>query len=243
LFWRCNTIKLSKNKNLRIKNNDKWIISENPTCEIIDETGEEFIFKNKNGIKSKINKELIIANQIEVKGNQLLLTNSMYHRYIVESERIKSKERFDQLFNENKKIIFKNKKMVLTQPEFFFLRPSYLVSGSSLGPSFGYSLGTLFESVESGNHYHLESFLGHRNLYLISLRGSILTGSFCSIFWSETSKELIALRNKESLLLPHSFGELLCQFRQQMKEENTQKIDFQEVVLQNLLVKIKKLDK
>ena len=225
---------------MRLLDNDKWFISENPICEIIDETNKEFIFQNKNGIKSQINKEIVTNNKIEIKGNQLLLTNSMYNRFIVEQQRVKSKEQFDQLFNENKKIIFQNKKMVLTQPEFFFLRPRNLVSGSSIGPAFGFSLGTLIESFESGNHYHLESFLDYRNLYLISLRGSMFSGSFSSTFWSESTKEIISFKSKESLLLPHSFSEILSQFRLQMKEENIQKIDFQEVALQNLLLKIKK---
>ena len=60
-------------------NVDNWLISSNPTCEVIDETREEFIFQNRNGIRSQIKKEILLANEIEIQGNQLVLTNSMYN--------------------------------------------------------------------------------------------------------------------------------------------------------------------
>lgn len=216
-------------------NVDKWLISSNPTCEIINETNEEFIFQNRNGIKSQIKKEILLANEIEIQGNQLVLTNSMYNYYIVEPERIKSKERFNQLFLENRTTIFQHKELILTRPEFYFLRPSTFTSGSSFGPAFNFCLGALIKSIKSGNHYHLDSFLGHQNLFLVSVRGSLLSGSFCTSFWSETEKDIITFNSHESQLLPNSFSEIVSKFRELMKEEVKIEIDFQSEALHLLL--------
>ena len=214
---------------------EKWIISSNPTCEIINETKEEFIFQNRNGIKSQIKKEILIANEIEIQGNQLELTNSMYNYYIVEPERIKSKERFNQLFLENRTIIFQHKELILSRPEFYFLQPSSFTSGRTLGPVFSFCLGTLIESIKSGSHYHIDSFLGHQNLFLVSVRGSLLSGTFCSTFWSETENEIITFNSHESQLLPYSFSEIVSNYRELMKEEIKIEIDFQVEALQLLL--------
>ena len=223
-----------RNSNQFVLDIEKWIISSNPTCEIINETREEYIFQNRNGIKSQIKKEILLANEIEIQGNQLVLTNSMYNYYIVEPERIKSKERFNQLFLENRTIIFQHKELILDRPEFYFLRPSSFTSGSTLGPVFSFCLGTLIESIKSGSHYHIDSLLGHQNLFLVSVRGS-LSGSFCTAFWSEAEKEIITFNSHESQLLPDSFGDIVSNYRELMKEEIKIEIDFQVESLQLLL--------
>ena len=216
-------------------NVDNWLISSNPTCEVINETREEFIFQNRNGIRSQIKKEILLANEIEIQGNQLVLTNSMYNYYIVEPERIKSKQRFNQLFLENRTTIFQYNKLILTRPEFYFLRASSFTSGSSFGPAFNFCLGTLIKSIKSGNHYHLDSFMGHQNLFLISVRGSLLSGTFCSTFWSETKNEIITFNSQESQLLPDSYSEIVSKFRELLKEEIKIEIDFQSEALHLLL--------
>ena len=232
-----------RNSNQFVVDIEKWIISSNPTCEIINETTEEFIFQNRNGIKSQIKKEILLANEIEIQGNQLLLTNSMYNFYIVEPERIKSKEQFNKLFLENRTIIFQQKELILARPEFYFLRPNSFACGSSLGPAFNFCLGTLIESIKSGSHYRLDSFLGHQNLFLVSVKGSLLSGSFCSTFWSETEKEIITFNSQESQLLPDSFSEIVSKFRELMKEKIKIEIDFQVEALQLLLAESTKTKK
>jgi hypothetical protein len=229
-------IKLRNSKKLKL-DSEKWLISNNPICEIIEVKENEILFQNRNGIKAIINSSILEANDIEIQGNQLFLTKSMYERYIVKPEIEKSNERFNKLFQENSKIIFQNKELVFAHAEFYLLRPNCFFNGSSLGAAFNFCLGTLFESIKSGNHYHLDSFLGYRNLFLVSLKGSLLSGSFCSTFWSETEKEIISFNSQESQLLPDSFNEILVQFRKDMKEEIKIEIDFHEKALQLLIAK------
>jgi hypothetical protein len=229
-------INLRNLKTLKL-DSEKWMISNNPICEIIEEKENEILFQNKNGIKAIINSSILEANEIEIQGNQLFLTKSMYERYIVKPKIEKSNERFNKLFQENRKIVFQNKELIFAHAEFYLLRPNCFFSGSSLGPAFNFCLGTLIESIKSGKHYHLDSFLGHQNLFLVSVKGSLLSGSFCSTFWSEKENEIITFNSHESQLLPDSFNKILVQFGKDMKEEIKIEIDFQEEALQLLLAK------
>jgi hypothetical protein len=59
---------------------------------------------------------------------------------------------------------------------------------------FKYSLGSLFESFESGNHYYYDEINGHKELFLVSMASSPLSGSvFKALFWSDHEKQLLRL--------------------------------------------------
>jgi hypothetical protein len=128
----------------------------------------------------------------------------------------------------------------LSKPEYYHLRPDLLQSGGSFVGGFGYSLGTLFDSFKSGNHFYFDEVGVYKKLYLISMAGSVLSGVNNTMFWSDDINEIVNFNSNDSPL-PKPFAHSLMEF-EKMVRGTLANIDCQDKVVEQLIKEINKLN-
>ena len=214
---------------------EKWVISESRICNIIGEEDAHYLIENKYKQVVKILVSLIHANNLKIIDNQIELSESLYKIYFLDQIRNDANKRMNDLFNENKELIFSNKQIVLSKAEYYLLRPSLLTSGGAhIGGSI-YTLGALFEAIENGTHIYFEKLEGFKKLHLISITGSPLSGSISALFWSDETHKFV--HSREINDNPAVNFSLLSEFR---KLQNIPyNIDFADMAMEQLLNEIK----
>jgi hypothetical protein len=140
----------------------------------------------------------------------------------------------NDLFNENKELIFSNRLIVISKAEYYLLRPTLLTSGGGhIGGSI-YTLGALFESIENGTHIYFEKLEGFKKLHLIRITGSPLSGRISALFWSDETHKFV--HSREINDNPAVNFSLLSEFR---KLQNIPyNIDFADMAMEQLLNEI-----
>jgi len=213
---------------------EKWIMTSNPTCKIIGETQDHYTLENSSKRKINIPKSIIQDNHLEILDNQVNLGKVVYYNYFKKNTSLESSQRMDKLFSKHFEDILRNRKVVLKKPEYFLLRPTPLTSGGMFTQGFTYALGSLVESIESGNHTRFEEFYGHRDLYLLKCSGSELSGSFWAIFWSDYSSKIVEFSSRKGHSLPMSYISLLKDFKSKVTGVEI-RIDFQDEAMEQLI--------
>lgn len=177
---------------------------------------------------------LIHANNLKIIDNQIELSESLYKIYFLDQIRNDANKRMNDLFNENKELIFSNRQIVLSKVEYYLLRPTLLTSGGAhIGGSI-YTLGALFEAMENGTHICFEKLEGFKKLHLISITGSPLSGSISALFWSDETHKFV--HSREINDNPAVNFSLLSEFR---KLQNIPyNIDFADIAMEQLLNEI-----
>lgn len=216
---------------------DKWQITDNPKCQIIEEIDDDYLLENISGFRFRINKSIVTDNHLDIVNGSVTFPESVYEYYI-KRERDKSKKRMDEMFYENRNLIFANRNLVLTKPEYYLMRPRLLTSGAAYLGGFDYTLGGLIESFNSGNHFYFDQFSGYKKMFLIHMSGSPLSGCHASAFWSDENKEVIWFGVGQGEGLPSPFFATLKKFRAMVSGIDV-RIDFQDIALENLISEIK----
>ena len=213
---------------------EKWVISESRFCNVIGEEDAHYLLENKYKQVVKILVSLIHANNLKIIDNQIELSESLYKIYFLDQIRNAANKRMNDLFNENKELIFSNRQIVIGKAEYYLLRPTLLTSGGAhIGGSI-YTLGALFEAIENGTHIYLELLEGFKKLHLISITGSPLSGSISALFWSDETHKF--LHSREINDNPAVNFSLLSQFR---KLQNIPyNIDFADIAMEQLINEI-----
>ena len=213
---------------------EKWVISESRFCNVIGEEDAHYLLENKYKQVVKILISLVHANNLKIIDNQIELSESLYKIYFLDQIRNDANNRMNNLFNENKELIFSNRQIVLSKAEYYLLKPSLLTSGGAHIGGYIYTLGALFEAIENGTHIYFEILEGFKKLYLISITGSPLSGSISALFWSDETHKFV--HSREINDNPAVNFSLLSQFR---KLQNIPyNIDFADIAMEQLINEI-----
>jgi hypothetical protein len=146
-------------------------------------------------------------------------------------------KKMNDLFNKNISSIFKSKNLILNRPEYYYLTPNYLVSGAAYIGGFSFCLGALLETFSPEHQIFPPNFEPFKNLYLINLSGSPLSGSFSANFWNPNSEEVVCLGSNTGIILPNTFIEYFEAF-QKKSFSGLEIYDFQDLVIEQLLKEI-----
>jgi hypothetical protein len=214
---------------------EKWVISENRICNIIGEENAHYLIENKYKQVVKIHISLISDNNLKIIDNQIELTESLYKIHFSDQIRNTANKRMNDLFDENKELIFSNRQIVISKAEYYLLRPGLLVSGGSFIGGSIYTLGAVFEAIENRTHVYFEKLEGFKKLHLISITGSPLSGRLSALFWSDETHQFV--HSREINDNPALSLSLLSEFR---KISNIPyEVDFADVAMEQLLNEIK----
>jgi len=219
---------------------NRWLISDNPTCQILSQDENYIEIQNNNNLRTKIPQSIIHDNHLQIIDGKVVLSKSVYKYWVVDPERKMSKERLAELFRQNGELIFRNKEVVLKRAEYYLLRPDMLLSGAAYSGGFSYSLGALIESMNSGQHFFFEEFGGFKKMYLISTSGSPLSGGHTSIFWCAEENRLIQFRTGEGPGLPKPFLDSYRRFTEMVNPGSQLSIDFEDQAIEQLIKELKK---
>lgn len=219
---------------------NEWTITKNTNCKILEDIGLNYKIQNKNGLSALIPKAILKVNHIEIVDSQVQLSENLYQHYMVKPNSENSLSSFETIFNRNTNVIFNNRNIILNKAEYFLLKPKLLTSGGSMGGSFNYCLGSLIEAWEYSNKLNYENVLEHKNLYLISVSGSPLSGNHICTFWSDDENRLITLELKE-VQGENSFIDKLKTLKKSINSYGSYSIDFQDVAIKNLLTEIESI--
>ena len=183
-----------------------WKIDEGfGYCKIVDRSEDLMLLENDYRDRFWFREDLIHSNEIPIVNNRLVLPETLYEYWFLKDFRRESKEALDQLYEQHAALIFHNRDLVLSKAEYYLLKPSALKSGFAYSGGRNYSLGKLFESIESGNHIYYPEFKGYKKLYLVSMSASPLSGHVSkAVFWSDETREFVKLDSTTTL--PDGFG-------------------------------------
>ena len=184
----------------------KWELNEvDRKCKIIEVTEGNILFENKDHDRFFIPESLIEANELKIIDNTVDLSIGLYENWFLKKNKAKSQEIFEKLYSKYSSEIFKNRTLVMNNPEYYLLRPKSLTSGFIYGSGISYNLGKLFESFESGNHVYYDDFCGYKKMYLVSMAASPLSGTlFRVVFWSDYTNEFVHFNSESNF--PKNFG-------------------------------------
>lgn len=198
----------------------RWNLQKgNYACKIVGEREDDYQLQDVNNLLNWIPKATIRDNAYEIVGDELTLSEGVYAKWITDPIEVQSNNRFRSLFYAYKDLLFANRQTVLSRWEYYSLSPDRLQSGAAYIGGFHYSLGALFEAFEEkvpGVYY--ERFAEHKELYLVALSGSPLSGSHNSLFWSDEHQKFPKLCSYGQNL-PEGFYGSYCKFKDAVKHE------------------------
>ena len=152
-------------------------------------------------------------------GDEVTLSASVYAKWITSPRVQASYARSQELYSKHRELLFRHRALVLSRAEYYLLAPRALTSGAAYMGGFNYSLGALFEAMEQKSAgLYFEELAGHRELYLVSLSGSPLSGIHRSHFWSE-EQGFLSL-NSTDRRLPGGFMSTLRAFKAELGQSS-----------------------
>ena len=192
----------------------RWNLQKgNYACKIIGEREDDYLLLDANNLVSPVPKATIRDNAYEIVGDEVTLSEGVYAKWITGPPELRSYNRFQSLYWDHKELLFANRQILLSRGEYYFLSPECLRSGAAYIGGFHYSLGALFEAFEEkvpGVYY--EKFAGHKEMYLVALSGSPLSGTHNSLFWSDEQQQFPEI-GSYGRNLPGGFYGSFCEFK------------------------------
>ena len=166
---------------------NRWSLNTNDyRCQIIGEQGDDYLLLDANALLTPVPKSIIHDNHFEIQGDLLTLSAGVYVHWVTAPRVQASYARTQELYAKHRELLFRNRALILSRAEYYLLAPRALTSGAAYMGGFNYSLGALFEAMEQkAAGVYFEELAGYRDLYLVSLSGSPLSGIHRSYFWSE----------------------------------------------------------
>jgi hypothetical protein len=144
--------------------------------------------------------------------------------------------RTQELYAKHRELLFRHRALVLSRAEYFLLAPRALSSGAAYMGGFNYSLGALFEAMEQKTSgVYFEELGEHRDLYLVSLSGSPLSGVCSYLFWSE-EQGFLSLTSSDCRL-PGGFLAGIRAFKAVVAQANVG-FTYQDEALEQLLMEL-----
>ena len=97
---------------------EKWVISESSFCKIIGEENAHYLIENKYKQVAIIHVSVISDNNLKMIDNQIELSESLYKIHFSDQIRNTANKRMNDLFDENKELIFSNRQIVISKAEY-----------------------------------------------------------------------------------------------------------------------------
>lgn len=212
----------------------KWFVSSDRTCELLEEHEKHFYIKNKNGLKVKLPKKIFEANNLAFSENTVELPEGLYEHFIRSEAKRVDEEKFNAVFKQRVSDLFTNSILVLKEPEYFLLRPHLLESTGVYLGAYNISVGSLLKAWETDTDFYFDSIQDKEDLFLMAVRGSVLTNRYTSIFWCRSNRSVISY-SSNVFALPNGFHFYLSKFKALIRPEINYTLDFQYVALMDLL--------
>jgi len=180
----------------------RWSLNRsNYTCQIVGEREADYLLLDANTLVTWVPKATIRDNAYEIVGDEVRLSAGVYANWITLPRVYQFQNRLQELFMAHRELLFRNRARVLSRAEYYLLYPDLLRSGGAYIGGFRYSLGTLLEAMEEkAPGVYFEEFAGHRDLYLVCLSGSPLSGMHHSLFWSDELQQFLKIDSSQSRL-------------------------------------------
>jgi hypothetical protein len=217
---------------------ERWMISKNPRCQIVGEDENAYTIVNANGIRGLILKELVRANKLPIKGNQLRLTAGLYEECLVKPYKKQSANSLSAIFRTHAGHIIRNRALVYQRAEYFLLHLPQLHCSLAYTGNYPYGLGALLEAWEYLPDFHFDEFGGYEDMYLVSVSGSPLSGNHSTIFWSAAQNELLYFDSKSPHKLPLPLNHYVKLFHQELIQRYPYHFDLNDVAMELLLHEI-----
>ena len=219
---------------------ERWNIATDRRCSIFAELENHYAITNKNGWKADLSKTLFDSNELRVVGEFIDLPAGLYNKLFVESKLSSVGVEFNLMFNKVAAQIFANGTLVLTDAEYFLLKPEML---QSLDPYMGavqLSLGSILQAWSTDDELHFPSFAGKTDLFLIAVSGSVLTNRHSASFWCRSGGRVYSFASSKHPL-EKGFSFYYKKFKKLETEAPAFKIDLQDQALKALLDEIKNI--
>ena len=213
---------------------EKWMISTERRCKVVEESSTHYTVQNKNGIRVDLPKHLLTANQLSIQNGMVELTEGLYDTLIKDKVHTASDQAFNTLFQKNASLLFQHANQILTKPEYFLLKPDLLMSFALYQGAFYTSLGALVHAWVQDEDLYFKSFGDKDDLFLVAVSGSLLTNRYSATFWCRSTGELLNY-NSQNHPLPKGFKYYFEKFKALNRADLSIKIDFQHEALQALL--------
>ena len=199
---------------------NRWSLNTNDyRCQIIGEQGDDYLLLDANALLTPVPKSIIHDNHFEIQGDLLTLSAGVYVHWVTAPRVQASYARTQELYAKHRELLFRNRALILNRAEYYLLAPRALTSGAAYMGGFNYSLGALFEAMEQKSAgVYFEELAGYRDLYLVSLSGSPLSGIHRSHFWSE-EQGFLSLSSTDCRL-PGGFMSTLRAFKAELGQSS-----------------------
>ncbi len=159
-------------------------------------TGENtdfYTLVDTNGISVQLAKDIFESKHYNENSEQIVLSETLYNHYFaVQLQKIADDAEFR--FNHQFANVLANKELILSVPEYFLIRSFMLASGDTIRSSGRYCIGALLEAWQLSDNLVLPTEQG--KLHMISISGSMLSGSFSGVAWSFEKNDLVTITNK-----------------------------------------------
>jgi hypothetical protein len=218
----------------------RWTLATDRRCSISAESENAYTITNKNGWKADLSKTLFDSNELSVVGEFIELPAGLYNKLFVESTLANEGVEFNLMFNKVAAQIFAKGSLVLTEAEYFLLKPEML---QSLDPYMGavqLSLGSIIQAWSTDDELHFPSFAGKADLFLIAVSGSVLTNRHSASFWCRSEGRVYSFASSKHPL-EKGFSFYYKKFKKLETEATSFKIDLQDQALKSLLEEIKNI--
>jgi hypothetical protein len=207
-------------------------------CQIIGEQGDDYLLLDANALLTPVPKSIIHDNHFEIQEDLVTLSVGVYGRWITAPRVQASFVRTQELYAKHRELLFRHRALVLSHAEYYLLAPRALTSGAAYMGGFYYSLGALFDAIaQKKSGVYFEKLAGHRDLFLVSISGSPLSGIHCSHFWSEEQGFLTL--SSTDCRLPGGFLPTLRAFKAVVGQaQGTIEFTYQDEAMEQLLGKL-----
>lgn len=213
---------------------EKWMISADRQCKLVEESSTHYTVQNKNGIRVDLPKHILTANALSIQNGMVELSEGLYDTFVKGPTHESNDNAFNTLFRKSASLLFQEADQILTKPEYFLLKPDLLKSSDLYQGAFCTSLGAIVKAWEQDEELHFKSFADKDDLFLLAVSGSLLTNRYSTTFWCRSTGELLNY-NSQNHPLPEGFKYYLDKFKVLNRADLSIKIDFQHEALQTLL--------
>jgi hypothetical protein len=217
-----------------------WCVSDDERLRLIGKDDEFYHVENQDGFQTKIHKLDYEQVSCPYGGEGYIhLGSNIYEINITKRAKELALQECTKLYEEHMELIFKHRDIVFSNPEYYILQPKYIYSvGMYLG-SVEPTLGVIFDSFRSGNHLYFPELSGYKDMYLVRVGGSEMSGIRQAKFWCDDQGIFVDGLNEERAKLLSPFGKTLMLLKKLYNHDPYPQIDFQDRIMQQLIDEIK----
>lgn len=178
----------TKRKKLRIP---PGLVEIDFKMKIMGETGDDFQLATSSGVIISLKKRISEINSLPISGKSIVLTETLYTRYVHEVVKKNDRAASDRLLNAFE-LVMTNQREVLNNPSFFLIRSNWLISGGSISGPLFYCLGSLIEAWLYDKRFTIHDVNGNK-INVVKVGGSNLSGVIGGLGWDRENRRFVEL--------------------------------------------------